>query len=739
MLLGSDTAASAGVDKKVQFYGWLQLIASILVGLAGIVTPLGLYDDLSPGNGQNAVQFHYMPDTSTFGRATNVRAGYSTLRVCSGNKACPGAPENLSSIADETEMLSLWPGSVSLFTSGVFAQTVSSLFDIEWRSFRNSTAITINVTGSPFSKGYYRHVAQLILDDGLRAVEGLLVDTHQGRIGFRNHTVPIGTKSGAMWTEELLFVEPVTRCVDTNISFEYTFKGGDYSDNLYSQQVLVDRGGFANLEHTKPNVRSDDFQADPALYNRAYSGAWRHNMLLMQYLNITTNESDGTAPFSYMKSHVGSRFNASGFQTNYFTSGSLVSNKQYGIMLDLPLWNGFSDSKMKSSSAPYPFNITLEDAHRLGTLLHAFPYNTVLIPTGQEACSSPSLDHSANMSAVGVSCGIVFGVADRTDGGDPMVQETDSTWRTPVNSCAAATIATVREVIFHFNGSANPGGLVVSSINDKTYPDVTDMPLWGMELLKNYTIANATPLWGIVSPTVGARKDISIVQRQHLWLPGIISTYQAFDMEMSVSTAGSNLAGNTFYLSALDSLFAISPTDVDAFSSRYSGRLDAALYAKWLNLSQTATDAELMLNLIWADVVANSVVGTRGWVSPSNSNIVEVPVHLVSRVVKYHLLFLIPAGIALGLTAILIILSVAFLLCRRSTIRIMRDYLSRTSSGRIMGFYMYPERCGILGSLKTWTREIGKEVVLLPGKDEQHDDESSKPGVRRYQSRRFTV
>jgi hypothetical protein len=51
-------------------------------------------------------------------------------------------------------------------------------------------------------------------------VEGLVVDTRDGGgVGFRNHSVPVEASNGATWTEDLLWVRPVTSCVNTNLTF----------------------------------------------------------------------------------------------------------------------------------------------------------------------------------------------------------------------------------------------------------------------------------------------------------------------------------------------------------------------------------------------------------------------------------------------------------------------------------------------------------------------------------------
>ncbi len=48
-----------------------------------------------------------------------------------------------------------------------------------------------------------------------------MVDTIRGGIGFRNHTIPTQVYLGAEWDEDLLWIEPVTECVNLNLSVEF--------------------------------------------------------------------------------------------------------------------------------------------------------------------------------------------------------------------------------------------------------------------------------------------------------------------------------------------------------------------------------------------------------------------------------------------------------------------------------------------------------------------------------------
>ncbi|BCR95398.1 uncharacterized protein AKAW2_20338S [Aspergillus luchuensis] len=721
-ILDSDTAASTGVSKRILTYSWLQLIAAVLVSVTGIVTPLGLYDTIGPQDNPTDVLFHYAPDTSAFGKATPSRDGYKSLRMCYADEdpdtpeGCPGAPPNREDMDDITEAYSVWPSSISLFTSGNVSATVSSVFDVQWRSFRSSTQIVpgASPTGSVFSQGYYRQISQLILDEDLLAVEGLIVDSKAGRIGFRNHTIPANLPMGAEWTEDILFIEPESRCVNTNLTVDYNYDpqaqfSSFSTDNMYNTDLrnlaLVDRGGFVNLSHERYDINASNFQENAALYERAYNAAWRHNMLIMQYFNVTTNGSDGRVPFEYMHSELGKRFSLANISTNFVEPMTVQTDSGYGSFLDLQ--DGFNlGTNYSTEQSKNPLNLSTYDVYAIGS----------------EACHYPSDTALSNMSFVGIACGTIFAAPRRLDG-DPLIPDTNSTWSTPLYSCAAATKAAVREVTFRFNGTGGLDKLVIQSINEKKYKDPSELPLWGVERLTNHTMLNVRPLWGLVSPEVGARDDISTVQRDYPWLPGYT------DLLTSDTVAGEpSMPGNLFYTQRLLSLFDIST--LDEATSRYTGSGDLALYNRWYELSSSASGVEKMLGLIWTDMSANTIVGTRGWhnapsQAPKNKKMakrdvggVSVPVTLWSRNIKYHVPYAIPAFIVLALSLALAGFTVCLLVSRRTGLSQMRSYLARTSPGRILGTGLHPDQAGVLASTKAWIQQVGVRKATLPGQKE---------------------
>lgn len=304
------------------------IIGAILVGVAGIVTPLGLYEGIFPSDDATPVQFEYAPDSSALGFGLGTAPRHDSLgfsHICYDDRGGPGVCLHSHQDIPTTEN-GTWrvadgydtripKNTYEFFQSGIerLGRTVSSLFDIEYRTYSSIKDSGNNSTqdDAEYLVGDYRQLTSVLLDDDLAIVEGLVVDTKTGGVGFRNHTVPANNlEYGARWEEDILFIEPVTECVDTNLTLRFSipdnFNSGDSVENV----AIVDHGGFVDLEREYPAMSETPAQDDLDLAYRAYAGAWVTNGWTMLYLNITNpnNESAGEESFSYVESEKGREF-----------------------------------------------------------------------------------------------------------------------------------------------------------------------------------------------------------------------------------------------------------------------------------------------------------------------------------------------------------------------------------------------------------------------------------------------
>lgn len=330
VILQTDSAATFSSSKFALLVSITRNFVLVLIGVAAIVTPLGLYEGIDESGEAQPETFHYIKDTSPWGFGTPPRPDNQWSRICGslGLYPCPNSRKNIT-VTGDSEGITIsgdWydatvpQETVDAMHSGLgnFSDSISSLFDIQWRSYSKTQlerdpVFPIN-NNSAYMIGAYRPLSTLLLSDTITPIEGLIVDMKNGGIGFRNHSAPVGHPFGSTWEEDVLFVEPESVCVDTNLTLDFAIpemKTAYFgsAENL----VITDRGGFVNLNQTYPQWNRDNVQDNPELWLRAYKAAWLSNALSMVFMNVTpfTNETLGTKAFSYLNSSLGKEFTLS--------------------------------------------------------------------------------------------------------------------------------------------------------------------------------------------------------------------------------------------------------------------------------------------------------------------------------------------------------------------------------------------------------------------------------------------
>ena len=282
LILNSETVTGRHVPFRVELFAYLTPLSLFLVAIAGIVTPLGLYDAFDSGS-TTTVPFVYVRDDSPIGVATPPRSALGYNRYCgffTSSKACPGSNTvvHREKYPNGTTTLDLPHGyNVSipqelydLFSSGTpEGKSVAGQFDIQWRLYTTQQRPEVN-NGSRVLVGNYRPLETLILkDEDYHLIEGLVVDMRTPGVGMRNHTIPTRVRHGATWTEDLLFVQPETQCVGNNLSIDYTLGGFSSAQRTAERVTLRDGGGFSSLTPVFPDGQWTDPQNDPELRSRA--------------------------------------------------------------------------------------------------------------------------------------------------------------------------------------------------------------------------------------------------------------------------------------------------------------------------------------------------------------------------------------------------------------------------------------------------------------------------------------
>ncbi|KAH0425408.1 hypothetical protein CcaCcLH18_10956 [Colletotrichum camelliae] len=719
-ILQSDSVQSHGARINITIISWTVPIIAFLIAVTGVITPLGLYEQLDTLEPKLS-SFSYVKDTGSFGIATSQRGHHNFSRTCTqgqglryqGPVPCPYS-DNIVTVTNSSGNLTFHmpfgyssridPLAMEIFSSGTKNRTtVSNFFDIEWRQLTQTTLPYVD-NGTEVSVGAYSQLESHIMDPTIKIVEGLIVDATHGGIGFRNHTIPSDIELGASWSEDLLFIEPIASCVNLNLTLDFEVNYTASSFYSFDKLRLTDRGGFVNLNHTYPYYDREHAQSNPELKARAYKAGVLNNFYTMVYFNVTTmtNETAGTKAFSYLDSHIGKEFP---LEQGTFKYRGLSLKSTYGDYLTL--YNSVSSSN-KVVNWTNPFSISSSD-FQLAELV----------------CAGAGNADIANISMIYVGCGLLRGAPQRVDGGNKLAMyENHSKWSSPLHSCATAIRAIVKTVGFTVNGTDGLSSLKVTSIEPKNYSSPDDYPLWATEN-SGLTMDGITPIWGIISPEYASRPNISTVKKPEFHLPGKSGTLSISSLEDTFGITRYNIPGSDFPSSIMGLLLTDSLSD-GAFGSAWpfdlAGVSNIPIFERWQDLSPDADRVSDIIKLLWTDLAASAVVGTKGTLGPGNNMADEaarIHVRPFGRRIKYHVLFGIPAFILLLVMLSILLLLVVTTVFQSSTIGLLRHRLQQLTVGRVFTTFLFQNDSNMYMSSKEWSRANGRKTIYLGGLPEK--------------------
>ena len=366
----------------------MTLGAALLI-LAGVTAPLGLRDETVPGDSRQ-VQFQYARDPTPWGRITPGRPDLRFGRHCEFARRinCPGqyqgvdfvqvSPGRFESVKRDNSSTidtTVPANYTAMFASatGGNGSTLSGMFDVQYRRWIiNQDGIIDN--GTSRAGGDFRYVELLIPQEDVLLKEGLIVDVRDNPgIGFRNHTVPVGLDLGGTWSEDLTWLEPVTRCADTNLTIEIQIQDDPEDFGSNSTVYLVDRGAFRDLDRTALETPPWTDNQTLDLFGRTHKAARMYNVLTAAFLNLSlpVDPAVGIIPrINVTKSSLN-------FSSTLFNG---LSRDQIRVGTIIPLDSSFGGSTKSTVPLPADFDPGYPDGDR-----RLFASNMTVIGT------SPSL------------------------------------------------------------------------------------------------------------------------------------------------------------------------------------------------------------------------------------------------------------------------------------------------------------------------------------------------------------
>ncbi|KIJ23943.1 hypothetical protein M422DRAFT_195330, partial [Sphaerobolus stellatus SS14] len=422
-LLRSQSTTADRASLRVRIYSKASFISTALIALSAAIAPLGLKEGPILTSPPVIEVASYLPDTSPMGLATPPRGDYRYSRSCGsdGLTPCPGSPN------DEISLV-ISPKIIQKFNSTPYGP-----FSMQFRRYITSNVGDINIL-----YGSLGIVDSLILRDGMFVMDGLVVDLGDSPgIGFLNHTIPNDISHGATWSQDILWVEPQTACVNTNLTVDYAINGLGIVQPSYN---MTDRGGFANPPIQYPPYGQEG--QDLNLYEHAYKATVLSNNGTLRALNTSRSAT----------------FVGNTFQLN--ASIVALGSAELGKVATLPLTYLSLDTDLLVNE----------------TLL----------------CANFGGGDTASIATPSMQCGIFMGPPRRSDGSDPRILLDDSTWTQTLHGCASTMRASIQRVQFSINGTRELGDVQVISRQPIERP-----VLWGVEQT-DLIISNISLFWGVV-------------------------------------------------------------------------------------------------------------------------------------------------------------------------------------------------------------------------------------------------
>lgn len=716
VILRTDSMANGAVDTRIKILNWLQIITTIVLAFAAVLTPAGLYDVLRTDSTLIATSFTSVKDQGVFGISSQ-NQNSPPWRTCQDyyfpnntvrmDVNCPGSNGTYTITHNSSGYFQSWNGGwnvavpksrAAIFHSGLadLPSTVSSFFDIKPRRITRSTGDNEGQYAETLAVDNFQFRQTVIDTSAYQVIDGLVVDAKSGAIGFRNHTLPMNVPLGTTWSEDLLFLEVDVAAIDLNVSFVFDVEFGNSNSSSFTYSApyqLVDDGGFVNLNTNLRPACPPAAQDNLKLSDRAETIAWWTLFSTMQQpiMNLTTNNAADPS-----KSKVGQTFQATDVYGAPVTSPDILSIDLGGASTIL-----FSGIPGYNSTTNLSYNVSRASNLALRN------------------CTGWQPDEKISISSIPVVGSILLGAPTKLDGSQFDIADEGMTLKRKIYAFAAAAKLSIKTVQFSYNSSAIPlDGLSVLDIAEKQYLDASKLPRWALE---TPPLANSfiPPLWGLVSKEYENVQNISTIRSPSFYpvtSSFTYSLYSGWQVGSSYVTGSSAISGLLNYITSMK-------PSID--TSRYSNGKDSfLLLQRWQSLSQNSTSAAQIVKLIFTNMAANYLRGTRGQLSedivpPPFRNLtgsklsVEVPTHVRERVVRYHWPYGIPAFLSFVLLAALVIVAsgaiatgsiakISRCLSFLSAGRLLTDLLSNGSDEAI-----YQEK------YKPWSHKLGRTRFQL--------------------------
>ncbi|KAI8584774.1 hypothetical protein K450DRAFT_217977 [Umbelopsis ramanniana AG] len=592
----------------------------------------------------------YIQDDGPMGLATSPRSMYTENRLCLGwpNVSCVGTTR-LGSEGSYAVWNMVYANITSKFTS---PEGTQSSLNIQFRKYATKVQSGVN-NNQAVPVGELTNIQSFLLSDSITAAEGIVVDmTSTPGVGIVQHTFP-SDNQGGQWYRDVLWLEPATECVDTNLTIQFKLSD-DLTTPVNNSMVLVDKGGLFDLTTTQPDAYTDTID-NIDLRHHAYAGAVWGNLAVLSALNVTRSAS-----------HYGN--------TYPLTPNSLNNIGSLSFM-PIDFLSQMAFGNITSSSYAEPTYV-------------------------KSYCQGYNPDSALSASTRMVRCSLILGAPHSADGSDINILTVDKVLEQPVYSCASTVQASIQQLDITMD-KQKTGKTPYAQLQISRQSTNTSI-LWAIEST-DMTVQADNPYWGPVEASFVNDAHLYTQQSEYLILPvgksdfpsisaGVVSLDQP-DLQ------GSSLPALIFTL--MENLWLTqSETTVSTFD--FTGKNDCGVLALWQQLSKSADTAPQIVKYIWTNLMANNAVGT--------GNFTQANVSPYGIGVNYSIPYAIPAFITLIYWTTFICVSIYLLLRHKVTLSEVRNAINHTAIGRVVVNMINPS-ADSLAQTKQWAAFEGKGMI----------------------------
>jgi hypothetical protein len=150
----------------------------------------------------------------------------------------------------------------------------------------------------------------------------------------------------------------------------------------------------------------------------------------------------------------------------------------------------------------------------------------------------------------------------------------------------------------------------------------------------------------------------------------------------------------------------------------FTAQRSLSLWLKWKKLSSSEDSMPMVFKLLWNDLAASALVGSKGVLGARNEEPDQAArMELIPTVhkIKYHWAFGIPASILVLVISLIFLAVTAMAVVGRSSLDLLRHRLKQVAVGRLLTSVFHPDSSSLIMPPSAWSKENGDKEIHMAG------------------------